>query len=240
MITLYLNGYTRDKIAQSLNISAGTTSNIINDWKNKIQISDIQELRKFSVEINKKGMSIDQCAQGYRLVQLLNNLGISTDEDYNDINFYNNDNNNTDYLYESKEPNNTYHFNDDDNLLIINNKFYNSNIDIKREKKSKNNYYNRFEIFVNKIFINCEKHGITTDILFSWFDDLLHLIPSNSNSINYSTNNSGNRISFNSLKQDKQPSKLKVPLISRVSSFIDQKKKECTLLEYHIKDLIRK
>ncbi len=56
-------------------------SNIIKDWKNKIYKPNI-ERRDFSVEVRKSRISIGQCAQGYRMVQVMKNLEI-TDDDHN-------------------------------------------------------------------------------------------------------------------------------------------------------------
>ncbi len=80
VIKEYLNGTSRDKIAQIAGISSGKTSNIIKDWKNKIDLPDVEEVRDFSIEVKKAGLSIGQCAQGYRMFQVMRNLGI-TDND---------------------------------------------------------------------------------------------------------------------------------------------------------------
>ncbi len=71
----YLNGKTRDQIALDAGISTGSVSSIIKDWKKGISIPDIKEVRHFSITVRKSGMSINQCAQGFRMIQLLNSLG---------------------------------------------------------------------------------------------------------------------------------------------------------------------
>ena len=71
MIQGYLNGKTRDQIALDAGISAGSASSIINDWKEGIGIPDIERVRDFSIKVRKSGMSINQCAQGFRMLQLL-------------------------------------------------------------------------------------------------------------------------------------------------------------------------
>ena len=80
VIKVYLNGTSRDKIAQIAGISSGKTSNIIKDWKNKIDILDVKEVRDFSIEVKKAGLSIGQCAQGYRMLQLMKHLGINDND----------------------------------------------------------------------------------------------------------------------------------------------------------------
>ncbi len=72
----YLNGKTRDQIALDAGISTGSASSIINDWKKGICIPDIERVRDFSITVRKSGVSINQCAQDFRTLQLLKSLGI--------------------------------------------------------------------------------------------------------------------------------------------------------------------
>ena len=84
MIRGYLNGKTRDQIALDAGISAGMASNIIKDWKQRIGAPNIEEVRDFSITVRKYGMSINQCAQGFRTLQLLKSLGIGEGNDRGD------------------------------------------------------------------------------------------------------------------------------------------------------------
>ncbi len=85
VIKEYLNDKSRDKIAQIAGISLGKTSNIIKDWKYKINMPNIEELRDFSVEVKKADISIYQCVQGYRMFQMVKHLGITYDNNENNI-----------------------------------------------------------------------------------------------------------------------------------------------------------
>ena len=85
VIKEYLNGTSRDKIAQIAGISSGKTSSIIKDWKNKMDIPNVEEVRNFSIEVKKSGLSIGQCAQGYRMFQLMKHLGIKDDNENEDM-----------------------------------------------------------------------------------------------------------------------------------------------------------
>ncbi len=67
----YLNGKTRDQIALDAGISAGMASSIIKDWKKRTGAPNIEEMRDFSITVRKYGMSVNQCAQGFRTLQLL-------------------------------------------------------------------------------------------------------------------------------------------------------------------------
>ncbi len=75
-IQYYLKGLTRDRIAKEVGLSTGTVSNTIRDWETSIGLSHALDIRDFAVMVKKSGMSIEQCVQGFRMVQLLKNLGI--------------------------------------------------------------------------------------------------------------------------------------------------------------------
>jgi hypothetical protein len=77
----YLNGKTRDLISKEIGISAGGVSNIIREWKRGIKLPEIDALRDFAKRVEKSDISIAQCAQGYRIIQLMKDLGISDDSE---------------------------------------------------------------------------------------------------------------------------------------------------------------
>ncbi|MBA3978263.1 MAG: hypothetical protein H0X50_08750, partial [Nitrosopumilus sp.] len=54
---------------------------LINNWKNNLAIPNIEEVRDFAVTVRKSGMSIKQCAQGFRILQLLKIIGIGDDNE---------------------------------------------------------------------------------------------------------------------------------------------------------------
>ena len=81
----YLNGKSRDIIAQETGISLGSASNAIKEWKIQIGSLEAEEIREFAVLVKKSGISMEQCTQGFRMVQLLKKLGIEEKiEDEND------------------------------------------------------------------------------------------------------------------------------------------------------------
>jgi hypothetical protein len=63
MIQGYLNGKSRDQIAIEAKISTGKTSNIIKDWKSKIDISDVKDLRNFAIEVKKSDFDWSVCSR---------------------------------------------------------------------------------------------------------------------------------------------------------------------------------
>ncbi len=68
-----------NQIVNETGISKGKVHYIINDWKNKIAIPDIDKIRDFTVLVRKSDMSIQQCAQGFRMTNMLRDLSIQDD-----------------------------------------------------------------------------------------------------------------------------------------------------------------
>jgi hypothetical protein len=76
-----LLGHSRDEIAKETGAAPGSVSNKVNDWKNRIAAPDIEELRRFAVNMRKSGTTMKQCAKGLRFLQLLKGLGIIIEND---------------------------------------------------------------------------------------------------------------------------------------------------------------
>jgi hypothetical protein len=76
----YLNGKSRDQIAKETGASTGKVSNTIKEWKMGISIPGIDELRAFAITVKKSGISMAQCAEGYRMAHIMKNLGVVDDE----------------------------------------------------------------------------------------------------------------------------------------------------------------
>ena len=60
----YLNGKTREQIANDNNTSTGNVSNITNEWKRRIGKPEAEEIRDFVKSVKKSGLSVKQCADG--------------------------------------------------------------------------------------------------------------------------------------------------------------------------------
>jgi hypothetical protein len=67
VITQYLLGVSRDRIAADNSIGAGTVSNIIDEWKKGVQDSDYDSIRELSVFCKKQGMTLNAVASCIRL-----------------------------------------------------------------------------------------------------------------------------------------------------------------------------
>ncbi len=81
VIQEYLKGKTMNQIAKETGISKGKVHYLIGNWKNGIGIPNIEEVRDFVVMVRKSGISIKHCAQGFRVLHLMKNLGIGDDNE---------------------------------------------------------------------------------------------------------------------------------------------------------------
>lgn len=83
-IQYHLKGFARDRIAKEVCLSTDTVSNTIGDWETAIGLSNALYIRDFAVMVKKSGMSMEPCVQGFRMVQLLKNLGIGKNNEVGD------------------------------------------------------------------------------------------------------------------------------------------------------------
>ncbi|MDQ6723094.1 MAG: hypothetical protein M3Z01_02345 [Thermoproteota archaeon] len=81
VIQKHLQGKSMNQISNGSGISKGKVHYVITDWKKKLALSDINEIRNFITLCTKSNMSVEQCAQGFRITNILNNLGIKDDDD---------------------------------------------------------------------------------------------------------------------------------------------------------------
>ena len=79
IINAWMSGKSRDKIAPEVNISTGSVSNIIEQWEHKIGVFDAKNLRELGLALKKAGITPVQCANGLRIYNILNQLGIDDD-----------------------------------------------------------------------------------------------------------------------------------------------------------------
>jgi hypothetical protein len=93
VIQKYLQGKSMDKIVKETKISKGKVHYIINDWKNKLGSTSADEIIDFTRLFKRSGITIEQCAEGFRMINILKELGIEygenedgEDRDNDDIN----------------------------------------------------------------------------------------------------------------------------------------------------------
>ena len=74
IVTRWLEGEQRDKIAAGMELGAGTLSAIVSEWK--VEIGIPTALRHFSTELRRLGVTASQCVLGCRILGVLGKIGI--------------------------------------------------------------------------------------------------------------------------------------------------------------------
>src|SRR5215208_5734418 len=80
IIRLWLEGKSRKDIALICNVSEGTVSNVIADWKQKLGEVDADALRELGSNLKRSGIDAAQCAQGHRISMILRKLGVNEED----------------------------------------------------------------------------------------------------------------------------------------------------------------
>jgi outer membrane murein-binding lipoprotein Lpp len=76
IIRKWLSGEQRDKIASDMSLGAGTVTNIISQWKEEVGIPTADTLRDLATELKRLNVNALQCANGCRLLNIVNKLGV--------------------------------------------------------------------------------------------------------------------------------------------------------------------
>ncbi|MDQ6667722.1 MAG: helix-turn-helix domain containing protein [Thermoproteota archaeon] len=79
VIQLYLQGLSRNEIASRTGISQGGVSNIIATWKTALGSPLADDLRELSMALKRLGINTQQCATGFRLAKMIQDLGVDED-----------------------------------------------------------------------------------------------------------------------------------------------------------------
>lgn len=79
MIQAWLSGEQRDKIAVDNGISAGSVTNIVNEWRAALGFPTADALRELGVTLRKVGISAAECALGSRISTIIKKIGIKED-----------------------------------------------------------------------------------------------------------------------------------------------------------------
>ena len=80
IIRFWLERKSRKDIALICNVSEGTVSNVIADWKQKLGEGDAAMLRELGINIKRSGTDAPQCAQGHRTSMTLRKMGVNEDD----------------------------------------------------------------------------------------------------------------------------------------------------------------
>jgi hypothetical protein len=74
VIQKYLHAFPMNEIVREIPLSKGTVHGIIQDWRSNVGGTNIEEIRAFTSEVRKSGITIEECAQGYRIIQLFKKI----------------------------------------------------------------------------------------------------------------------------------------------------------------------
>ena len=225
----YLHGLSMNEIVRETPVSKGTVNNIIQDWRSNIVGINIEEIRAFTSEVRKSGITIEECAQGFRIIQLLKKFDINDefdasvigeDEEYEDLNL-DLDVDKSSFL--TNHNLSAQHTNEVTNLHINDN------------KKSPKIENNKVIYFLEHIYKNCKKLGITPNIITDWIEDLLSsfddLATENDKDNDYDDTNSSDIINIVEKKENERNIRKEIPFVSRVYFYIKQKEKRIRHLE---------
>lgn len=80
VIEKWLQGTSRNKIAEECGLGKGTVSAIIEEWNRSTGKDFANQLRDFSLALHKSGLPLSDCVRGYRLALTSKKLGINIDE----------------------------------------------------------------------------------------------------------------------------------------------------------------
>lgn len=79
VIQQWLQGIPRDTIANNNGVSAGAVTNTVNEWRQQLGFSVVDELRELAITLKKIGITPAQCAVGCRVAMIMLNLGVKED-----------------------------------------------------------------------------------------------------------------------------------------------------------------
>jgi DNA repair protein SbcC/Rad50 len=77
----WLDGETREDIAIKHNIGSGTVYNIVHEWSNSIGFEKAAVLRELAVKLKKNGLTVSDCAKGFRMVMVFKKYGIKEEDE---------------------------------------------------------------------------------------------------------------------------------------------------------------
>ncbi len=79
VVSQWLEGHWRDKIAEDNNISTGAVSDIINEWSTALGKPEADAFRELAKSLSNAGLTPTQCAIGFRTMNMLNEQNIDAE-----------------------------------------------------------------------------------------------------------------------------------------------------------------
>jgi hypothetical protein len=210
-------------------LSKGTVNNIIQDWRSNIDGTNIEEIRAFTSEVRKSGVTIVECAQGFRTVQLLKKFDINDEFDFSSENVEDK------YEYEDLDPDVDKSSSITNHNLSTQHTNEIANSPVNSNKKSAKMENNKIIYFLEYIYKNCKKLGITPNVMTEWIEDLLssfHDLATESDKDKGNNNMDSSDINNTIEKKENERNiRKELPFVSSISFYIKQKEKRIRYLE---------
>ncbi len=236
VIEKHLYGHSLGKIAKEIGISKTTSYNIVQDWNSRVSSLDIEDIRIFLSNLEKSGITIEECVQGYRTIQILKQFGVMDDDELEE--WEQKDEEIEDEERSEKQSPDTHYKKE----TYIDFKLPNlTNLSHKLPKENINNSLIKtyqFSYFVEAIYNNCKNHNIKPSIIIRWIDDLFNFYSITDNELMddsvYKYSNTDQKNTYIEKIQSSGLNKKydnEIPFISNVSNFIKVKKKNILYLD---------
>jgi len=214
-----------DQISKETLFSKGKVHYLIKNWKEKVKETDLDEVRGFSSLVKKSNISIEQCTQGFRMLNILKSFGIIRNLDILD--------NDNDDIESNGFDNHTNEDNFNELLTFVEEIYNNCKklkispafiaswikdlidcrplIDINKKEDSEN-----FDDIIEQSIIPTQEQQQVNNL-----KDFEKPINKETKYLNLNDNEKTTNSSIETLT-----SEIKVPFVSQVSFFISEKKKE--------------
>ncbi|WP_144732214.1 hypothetical protein [Candidatus Nitrosocosmicus arcticus] len=164
----YCDGKSLDQIAVETTLSKGTVYNLVKRWKDNLGSAGIEEIREFAIIVRKSGMTIQECAQGFRFAQILKEFGINDEfEDGNDSAPR------QDLLEEIK--NETIGWDGGKKGYEV---LKSQDTGLTKRRNQDTTTKNELHFFIEDIYNNCKKYNIKPSDFIRWIKDLSDFYPS--------------------------------------------------------------
>lgn len=235
IIRMDFESISYSKIADEVGVSKTTVFNVINDYLKKVNASYVEEIKFFLTEIRKSGISIQDCVKGFRTYQLLRAFKIKDEfEEWIDME-------EDDIFYQEElDPafnDITDNFDDGKSYQGVKKRIDNRKEEAEKEKeKEKKTKKYSIEDFISDLYDECRANSIKPDTIIKWMSDLFDFFSYtdqnevidklNNNStleIGKTHNISKEAVVYDKDVEDDKTAEL-IPLVSHVTSFIEQKK----------------
>lgn len=210
VIDEYSSGGTLDEVADITNLAKGSVYNIIKKWKSQLKDGNIDEIRKFRNSLKKSGLTIEDCALGFRMIKILDKFHLYDDfeKPLIDLTF-------------SRE--NTKNSNQNDFLSH----FVTEEIEDKDDLRIKGN---EILSFLVDIYEPCRRNKFKPVEIIKWIEDLLNNFSHNDKSEIIVDKITGEDISSN------KDVTIEIPTITQANTFLESKNQQYVELRNKISE----